>query len=79
MGGDLTLDEARSLFPKAIPHPSVPSNWFVLGDEELEERAGALGEALRGSPSMLQVSEDIPPAELDRVLDFVMRSIPGTV
>lgn len=75
MGGDLTLAQARALFPKAIPHPSVPSNWFVLTDAELGERARVLSEDLRDSPSMLQVSEDIPPAELDRVLDAVIRAL----
>ncbi|MGA2548177.1 MAG: hypothetical protein ABSF43_16640 [Rectinemataceae bacterium] len=79
MGGDLSLAEARSLFPKAIPHPSVPSNWFVLPDAELEERAAALAGELRGYSSMLQVSEDIPPSSLDRVLDCVLRFFPGTV
>jgi hypothetical protein len=77
MGGDLTLAEARALFPRAIPHPSVPSNWFVLGDAELRERARALCSELRGSPSMLQVSEDIPPAELGRVLDLVLGAAAG--
>lgn len=72
MGGDLSLAQARVLFPKAIPHPSLPSNWFVLSDDELRQRAGSLLEELRGSPSMLQVSEDIPPAALDRLLDFVI-------
>lgn len=79
MGGDLSLSEARALFPKAIPHPSVPSNWFILDDAELEFRARRLGEELRRTPSMLQVSEDIPPEELHRVVDFVQRFIAGTV
>jgi hypothetical protein len=77
MGGDLTLADARRLFPAAIPHPSVPSNWFTLDDAALAARAAALAAELRGSPSMLQVSEDIPPAELDRVLDAVLRSVRG--
>jgi hypothetical protein len=75
MGGDVTLAEARALFPRAIPHPSVPSNWCVLESGELERRACTLAEELRGSPSMLQVSEDIPPAELDRVLDAVIQAV----
>ena len=75
MGGDLSLAQARSLFPRTVPHPSVPSNWFVLSDGELADRARTLGEELRGSASMLQVSEDIPPAELDRILEFVIREV----
>lgn len=74
MGGDLTLAQARERFPGAVPHPSVPSNWFALEQGELEARAHALAAELRGSPSMLQVSEDIPPAELGRVLDAVLRA-----
>ncbi len=74
MGGDLNLADARRLFPRAIPHPSVPSNWFALEDGELDARACRLAAALRNSPSMLQVSEDIPPAELGRVLDAVLRA-----
>jgi hypothetical protein len=79
MGGDLSLAEARSLFPKAIPHPSVPSNWFILSDAELEVRVTDLAKELRGTASMLQVSEDIPPASINRVLDCVLRFFPGTV
>jgi len=79
MGGDLGLADARVLFPAAIPHPSVPSNWFVLSDAELEMRAAALAKELRGSASMLQVSEDIPPDSLNRILDCVLRFFPGTV
>jgi len=77
MGGDLGLAEARRLFPRAVPHPSVPSNWFALSDAELEARARALSAELRGTPSMLQVSEDIPPNELGRVLDAVLRATQG--
>lgn len=72
MGGDVSLAEARALFPAAIPHPSVPSNWFVLGDVELEARVRALREELRGTPSLLQVSEDIPPSALGRILELVL-------
>ena len=79
MGGDLSLAEARTLFPKAIPHPSVPSNWFVLDDATLERRVIELATAMRGSASMLQVSEDIPPAGLNRILESVLRFFPGTV
>ena len=78
MGGDLTLADARRLFPKTIAHPSVPSNWFTLDDAELGARASALALELRGSPSMLQVSEDIPPAELGRLLDAVRQWTQGS-
>jgi hypothetical protein len=78
MGGDLALADARRLFPKATLHPSVPSNWFALSDGALEARARSLAAELRGSPSMLQVSEDIPPAELGRVLDAVLRATQGS-
>lgn len=78
MGGDLTLREARALFPVAIPHPNVPSNWALLGQGELEAALEGLVDELKGTPSILQVSEDIPPEGLPRVLDTMAKVLAGT-
>lgn len=71
-GGDLGFAEARSAWPDKTILPNFPASLSYeerKGIEAFLERL--LSEARGGLPTMLQFSEDIPPAEWKRVLRIV--------
>ena len=72
IGGDLPLHEARAAWPGKTILPNFPSSLC------LQEEAGIVAfldtlfaDTPSGAPFMLQVSEDIPPAEWQRVLPIL--------
>ena len=72
MGGDLTWEEAIAAFPDKVIVPNFPSNWCTKGSEEIERLLEDLLRAVgKGVPFMLQVSEDIPTDQWQRVLPIV--------
>jgi hypothetical protein len=72
IGGNITLNEAYSLFPNAAIIPSFPSNWALLSDEVVKNRLQLLlDNRRRDKPFMIQFSEDIPYKEWQRVIPLV--------
>jgi hypothetical protein len=76
IGGDVTLSEARNLFPGKVIIPNLPSNWCLRDDGELAFSVRALlAEAGNEVPFMLSVSEDIPMTHWQRVLPIVSQVV----
>ncbi|MGI6706677.1 MAG: uroporphyrinogen decarboxylase family protein [Clostridia bacterium] len=76
INGDMTLTEARVAFPDKVIIPNFPAN---LCDKPKEEIEGFLEElfleASSTRPFMLQVSEDIPVDQWERVLMILARYV----
>jgi uroporphyrinogen-III decarboxylase len=73
-GGDLPLVEARSAWPGKLLLPNFPASLCYQPEEAIQGFLdGLLDDAGRGTPSLLQFSEDIPPSEWQRVVGLVCR------
>lgn len=73
-GGDMTMAEALAAWPGKVVLPNFPSPLCPRPDAEIEaflERL--LEEAGTSVPWMLQVSEDIPPGQWQRLLPTLCR------
>jgi uroporphyrinogen-III decarboxylase len=74
MGGDLSLAEAIAAWPDKVVLPNLPA---TLCEEPEERIVAVLGRLLEEGgnqrPWMLQISEDIPPSQWQRVLPIVCR------
>jgi hypothetical protein len=78
IGGDMTLTEARAAVPETVLVPNFPANWCTRSEAEIENSlATLLDEAGRAVPFMLQVSEDLPLTEWQRVVPLLMRTVAG--
>jgi hypothetical protein len=76
MGGDLTVAEAQAAWPDKVILPNFPSS-LATQDERaitafLQEWLGSLGSH---TPSMLQVSEDIPPGTWQHLLPLICEQL----
>ena len=72
VGGDLSLSQARAAWPDKVILPNFPAPLCQRSKQEIEsylERM--LAEAGTKVPFMLQVSEDIPTSEWQRVLPIL--------
>lgn len=73
IGGDLTYTQARDLFPGKVILPNFPSNLCKSGEEEITVFIDKLlQEVESGVPFMLQISEDIPEEQWQRVFPIIM-------
>lgn len=76
IGGDLTLTEARAAFPGKVIIPNFPANLCSQTAPEIAAYLeNLLLEAGDGVPFMLQVSEDIPVDQWQRVLSVLCQVI----
>lgn len=76
IGGDFTLTEARKAFPDKVIIPNFPSNWCTRNSAELEQSLRELySEAGTEKPFMLQISEDIPVDQWQRVIPLFARTV----
>jgi len=74
VGGDLSLSQARLAWPDKVILPNFPSPLCYEKEQKIELWLNQLlDEAGRECPFMLQVSEDIPTAEWQRVLPVLAR------
>jgi hypothetical protein len=78
IGGDLTLAEAQTAWPGKVVLPNFPSSLATQDDGAitafLEEVLGNFGSH---APSMLQVSEDIPPGTWQHLLPLICKQFGG--
>ena len=76
VGGDLTLAQARAAWPDKVILPNFPAPLCQRSDQEITAYLDRLmGEAGTQVPFMLQVSEDIPTSEWQRVLPVLCRAM----
>ncbi len=75
MGGDLYRKEANALLPEMVLIPNFPSNLALSDEKAIFEFSEKLQNDAKGSPLMLQVSEDIPPHSWKRVLPALVNAI----
>jgi hypothetical protein len=73
MGGDMTMAQAREAWPDKVVLPNFPASLALQPDAAIEEFLSGLTRDAAGMPWMLQFSEDVPAAELPRVLPLVCR------
>lgn len=74
IGGDLTLSQARKIFPGKVILPNFPSNICNSDDSEIETFMDRLlEEAGKDVPFMLQISEDVPEDQWKRVFPIICR------
>ena len=79
LGNDLPLTDAWAAWPDKVVLPNFPSPICLESDEEIEAFvSGLLAEVGSDRPFMLQVSEDIPTSEWQRVLPVLCRSVGGS-
>jgi hypothetical protein len=72
IGGDLPLVEARAAWPGKLVLPNFPSSLCLEGEEQIRAFLdGLMADTPASVPFMLQISEDIPSAEWQRVLPIV--------
>jgi hypothetical protein len=73
-GGNMTLAEAMAAWPGKIILPNFPAPMCLRPDAEIEAfLARLLAEAGTSVPWMLQLSEDIPPGQWQRILPILCR------
>jgi len=68
MGGDLSLDQAKSCWPGKAILPNFPASLCYQTDEFVLEWMRQFAADAAGSPVGLQISEDIPAQEWQRIL-----------
>ena len=74
VGGDLSFSEARSAWPDKVILPNFPAPLCYKDDPEIEAYLDRLlAEVGTRTAFMLQVSEDIPATEWQRVLHILCR------
>lgn len=67
MSGDMTLAEARAAFPGMAILPNFPANRSFAPKEEIIRWARELAESAQDAPLMLQISEDLPTEQTNKV------------
>ena len=76
IGGDLTLAEAIKVFPGKVIIPNFPSNLCYQSEEYIINFIkNLIEEAGEETPFMLQVSEDLPIGQWERVLPIICRAM----
>lgn len=75
MGGDLYWKEAKALLPEMVLIPNFPSNLALSDEKAIFKFVEKLQNDAKGSPLMLQVSEDIPPHSWKKVLPALIKAI----
>jgi len=74
VGGDLPLPEARSAWPGKVILPNFPSSLCNQSDEKIVSFLNKmLDEVGTGAPFMLQISEDVPLDQWQRVFTILCR------
>lgn len=74
IGGDLPLAEARAAWPDKVILPNFPSSLCLQSEDQICAFLDDLmAQVPAGEPFMLQVSEDIPTTEWQRVLPLLAR------
>jgi hypothetical protein len=73
MGGDMSYSEAHAAWPDKLILPNFPSSLCLETDDAIRHFLDALlGEIPAGEPFMLQISEDFPPDQWQRVLPVLV-------
>lgn len=76
VGGDMRLSEAQAAWPGKAILPNFPSNLSHKSDQEIEAFLETLfDEADPSRPWMLQISEDLPLDQRQRVVPTVARAV----
>jgi len=76
LGNDMTLEDAWQAWPGKVVLPNLPSPLCLENDRKIEAfLTDLLARVGNDRPFMLQVSEDIPASEWQRVLPIVCRVI----
>ena len=73
IGGDYSMTEALAAFPGKAIAPNFPSNLCNESDADIELYLRRLIGEIGAAPVMLQVSEDIPVGEWQRVLPLLVK------
>ena len=60
MSGDVSIADAKSLWPDKVLCPNLPASWCDKTPEFIREHLTALKNEFHPSPFMIQISEDIP-------------------
>lgn len=68
MAGDMTVQEARAAFPGMRILPNFPANRAFDSPESIDQWVAQQKASLDCAPWMLQISEDIPATESDKVI-----------
>ena len=71
IGGDYTFNEARNAFPGKAILPNFPSNLCCESDETIEQYLRKFKAEVQDAPCMLQISEDIPKEQTQRILTLI--------
>ena len=75
VGGDYTLADAQKTWPEKVILPNFPSSLCYNTDEQIKAYLTSLwNSADKTKPFMLQLSEDVPSSEWQRVLPTLCRS-----
>ena len=74
IGGDLTLAEAIKIFPGKVIIPNFPSNICYQSEEYIITFIKNLMNEAGQKPFMLQVSEDLPARQWERVLPIICKA-----
>ena len=76
LGNDMTLAEAWRSWPDKVVLPNFPSPICLESDRNIETFLNELfGQVEKDRPFMMQVSEDIPASEWQRVLPILCRAV----
>lgn len=76
MGGDLEIAEAQEIFQDIVILPNFPSSWAMEPSDEIRKKVrGLLSSCAAGRAVMLQVSEDVPMLEWQRVYPAVAAAV----
>ncbi len=76
IGGDLEIAEAQKVFEKLVVLPNFPSNWATKESDMLIKNVREfLASFDPRKPIMLQISEDIPMSEWQRVYPLIAQSV----
>lgn len=75
MAGDLTPKAARDMFPGMLALPNFPANLSYESEEKIMDWVRAQKCELDDQPWMLQLSEDLPGSESDKVILAVSKAM----
>jgi hypothetical protein len=76
IGGDLEITDAQKVFEKLVVLPNFPSNWATKESEVItQDIREFLASFDPRKPVMLQISEDIPMSEWQRVYPLIAQSV----
>ena len=76
MGGDLEIAEAQKNFPDIVVLPNFPSSWAVESSDTIRNMVRELlSSCVPEKAVMLQVSEDVPMSEWQRVYPVLAETV----